>query len=83
MSRSNLSRIFVQATAFSTPYKDGTTIGEFLDSLGDNVGTDHHSGYYCIPEGLTVEVVENKEMTNWTGLKLRGILQLRGRLVIR
>ncbi len=46
-----------------------------------NPGTDHHSGYYYIPVGLTVVVALNKQMTSWDLLSIDGELLIEGQLI--
>ena len=44
--------------------------------------TDHHSGYYFIESSLIVTIEDNKQMTNWGGLTVDGILNVDGQLII-
>lgn len=44
--------------------------------------TDHHSGFYLIESGETIEVERNKQMTSWGGLLVDGILEIDGQLII-
>jgi len=46
-------------------------------------GTDHHSGFKEIETGQTVEIKENKQMTNWNKLTNNGTLDINGDLILR
>jgi hypothetical protein len=53
-----------------------------LEDGGATSTTDHHSGYYDIISSNTVTVEENKQMTNWGGITIDGILNVDGQLII-
>ncbi len=53
-----------------------------FDEVSPLSGLDYHSGYYCIEFGEEITIQENKQMTNWGGLKIDGILNIDGQLII-
>tara|TARA_Y100000593_G_scaffold76224_1_gene140794 strand:+ start:911 stop:1114 length:204 start_codon:yes stop_codon:yes gene_type:complete len=55
-----------------------------LTDCGSSVNEtfDHHSGYYEIQNGLEITIEEFKQMTNWGGLIVDGILNVDGQLII-
>lgn len=51
--------------------------------VSDRGVTDHHSGFKTIDSGETYEIEENKQMTNWNRLNLKGVLNIKGDLILR
>jgi len=72
----NLDKSFISSI-------DGNYIDLDKIDLDINVtGEDYHSGYYDIISSEEITIEDRKQMTNWGGLIVDGILSVDGQLII-
>lgn len=72
----NLDKSFISSI-------DGNYIDLDKIYLDINVtGEDYHSGYYDIISSEEITIEDRKQMTNWGGLIVDGILNVDGQLII-